>query len=99
MITWSLSYRDISRSLRSDCNIQEGNVVELRQQIEQLLTRLTFPPDTPAPAGTMTKVKRSAKIPDPQKFSGDRSKYREFVALLHLKLVGNANHYDNEQHK
>ena len=37
MITWSLSYRDISRSLRSDCNRYKNSPPYVQRQIDHIL--------------------------------------------------------------
>lgn len=42
---------------------------------------------------------RSQKIPDPDKFDGTRSKYRQFVSKLRLKLMGDEHGFLTATHR
>ena len=80
----------------------QGNVVASQSAIDQLhatnsrheatIDRLL----THGPTGVR---ERSQKIPDPDKFNGDRAKYRNFVSKLRLKLMSDANSFPTEVHK
>lgn len=48
---------------------------------------------------TSTKEHRSDKIPDPPMFDGNKTKLREFVTKLRLKMIGNADRYPTTQEK
>lgn len=89
--------RDTVRNEITDLNagaiILEAAITQLRLEVTDLRTINVTLARAAAPANG-----RQEKIPDPPKYSGDRSTLRPFVAQLRLKLLGNADKFPDAQH-
>jgi Domain of unknown function (DUF4939) len=42
---------------------------------------------------------RSAKVPDPEKFNGNREEFEYFALRIDMKMIGNPDHFPDEQSK
>ena len=73
-------------------------VVSGQNRTKEPETPESAPTQEPAPArmpSTSTPTERSEKLPDPDKFSGQRSDLRRFVSQIHEKMTINRDRYPN----